>query len=176
MKNAARPDHLGPCDPDNTPNVVASRGRCRRPASRSTTYSRNDLMDLTMIQRAVVRVSAGLMLSAAIAAPAFAQSVQLTESNDTVIRGGSYANTNFSKDLILATRASDDDTYDRRILLKFDTQNTIPANSEISSAKLTMTVAGGNSESRTISAYRIAYTYEEAQSTWKVRKTGYAWG
>jgi endonuclease/exonuclease/phosphatase family metal-dependent hydrolase len=132
-------------------------------------------MDLTTIRRAVVRVSAGLMLSAAFSVPAVAQTIQLTESNDTVIRGGSYANTNFSRDLILATRASDDDTYDRRVLLKFDTQNTIPANSQISSAKLTMTVAGGNSESRTISAYRIAYTYEESESTWKVRKSGYSW-
>lgn len=132
-------------------------------------------MDLIMIRRAVVRVCAGLILSAAFSVPAFAQTIQLTESNDTVIRGGAYANTNFSKDLILATRASDDDTYDRRILLKFDTENTIPADSQVSSAKLTVTVAGGNSENRSISAYRIAYTYEEPESTWKVRKSGYAW-
>src|SRR3954467_7255267 len=115
-----------------------------------------DLMDLTMIRRASWRVSAGLMLSAAFSVPAFAQTIQLTESNATVIRGGTYANTNFSKDLILVTRASSDATYERRALLKFDTQNTIPANSQISSAKLTMTVAGGNGETRQISAYRIS--------------------
>ena len=109
-------------------------------------------MDLTMIRRASWRVSAGLMLSAAVSVPAFAQTIQLTDSNDTVIRGGTYANTNFSRDLILVTRASDDDTYERRSLLKFDTQNTIPANAQISSAKLTVTVAGGNSQSRTLSA------------------------
>jgi endonuclease/exonuclease/phosphatase family metal-dependent hydrolase len=132
-------------------------------------------MDLTMIRRASWRVSAGLMLSAAFAVPASAQTIQLTESNATVIRGGTYANTNFSKDLILVTRASSDATYERRALLKFDTQNTIPANSQISSAKLTMTVAGGNGETRQISAYRISQSYEEVESTWKVRKSATAW-
>ena len=132
-------------------------------------------MDLTMIRRAVVRVSAGLMLSAATAVPALAQTVQLTDSNATVIRGGSYTSSNFSKDVILCTRASDDATYDRRVLLKFDTQNTIPANASISSAKLTVTVAGGNAQSRTISAYRINTSYEEVDATWKIRKSGLSW-
>jgi endonuclease/exonuclease/phosphatase family metal-dependent hydrolase len=132
-------------------------------------------MDLTIIRRASWRVSAGLMLSAAFSVPAFAQTIQLTESNATVIRGGTYANTNFAKDVILTTRASDDATYERRTLLKFDTQNTIPANSQISSAKLTVTVAGGNSLSRQISAYRIANSYEETESTWKIRKVSTSW-
>ena len=132
-------------------------------------------MDLTMIRRAALRVSAGLMLSAAFSVPAFAQTVQLTESNATVIRGGSYANTNFSKDLILTTRASDDAAYERRSLLKFDTENTIPSNSQVSSAKLTLTVAGGNALSRQISAYRISDSYEELESTWKIRKASTTW-
>jgi len=132
-------------------------------------------MDLTMIRRASWRVSAGLMLSAACSVPAFAQTVQLTESNATTIRGGSYASTNYSKDLVLETRASSDDTYVRRALLKFDTQNTIPANSQIASAKLTVTVAGGNGDTRQISAYRISNSYEEVESTWKVRKSATAW-
>src|SRR4051812_15098198 len=132
-------------------------------------------MDLTMIRRASRRVSAGLMLSAAFSVPAFAQTVQLTESNATVIRGGTYANTNFSKDLILSTRASDDAAYERRALLKFDTQNTVPANSQISSAKLTLTVAGGNALTRVVATYRISQSYEEIESTWKNRKAGTAW-
>jgi len=132
-------------------------------------------MDLTMIRRASWRVSAGLMLSAAFSVPAFAQTVQLTESNATVIRGGTYANTNFSKDLILSTRASDDAAYERRALLKFDTQNTVPANSQISSAKLTLTVAGGNALTRVVATYRISQSYEEIESTWKNRKAGTAW-
>jgi endonuclease/exonuclease/phosphatase family metal-dependent hydrolase len=133
-------------------------------------------MDLTMIRRAALRVSAGLMMSAAFAVPAFAQTtIELTQANDTVIRGGTYATTNLSNDPCLATRASDDAEYERRSLLKFDTQNSIPANSQISSAKLTVTVAAGNSESRTISAYRISQSYEEAQATWKVRNSSTTW-
>ena len=132
-------------------------------------------MDLTTTRRAALRVSTGLMLSAAFAVPAFAQTVQLTESSATVIRGGTYANTNLSADPVLATRASDDATDVRRVLLKFDTENTIPAGSAITSAKLTVTVAGGNAESRTISAYRIDTSYEALQATWKIRKTGTSW-
>ena len=132
-------------------------------------------MDLTTIRRAALRVSTGLMLSAAFAVPAFAQTVQLTESSATVIRGGSYANTNLSADPVLATRASDDATYVRRVLLKFDTENTIPAGSAITSAKLTVTVAGGNTESRTISAYRISTSYDAPEATWKIRKTSTSW-
>lgn len=133
-------------------------------------------MDLTMIRRASWRVSAALLVSAAFSAPAFAQTtIQLTQSNDTVIRGGTYATTNFSDVSILVTRASDDAEYERRSLLKFDTQNSIPADSDISSAKLTLTVAASGSQNRTISAYRISQSYEEAESTWKVRKSSTAW-
>ena len=132
-------------------------------------------MDLQMIRRASWRVSAAVTLSAAFSVPAFAQTVQLTESNDTTIRGGSYANTNLSKDQCIATRASDDAEYDRRALLKFDTQNTIPGGSDISSAKLTLTIAAGNAENRQIALYRISQSYEEAQATWNVRKSGTSW-
>jgi endonuclease/exonuclease/phosphatase family metal-dependent hydrolase len=133
-------------------------------------------MDLTLIRRASWRVSAALTVFAAFSVPASAQTIQLTQANDTVVRGGTYANTNYSSDHILVTRASTDATYIRHSLLKFDTQNSIPADSHISSATLTLTIHGGNSENRTISAYRISQTYEEAESTWKIRKSGYAWG
>jgi endonuclease/exonuclease/phosphatase family metal-dependent hydrolase len=132
-------------------------------------------MNLTTIRRAALRVSGVLMLSLATTVPALAQTLKLTESNATTIRGGTYANTNFSKDVLLATRASDDATFVRRVLLKFDTQNTIPAKSLITSAKLTLTVSGGNSQTRQLAAYRVAMSYEEVQSTWKIRKTGYTW-
>src|SRR5262245_19359889 len=160
-------------------NGRASVKKCREPfcaLTNSKTTRGYDLMDLTLIRRASWRVSAALIVSAAFSVPASAQTIQLTQANDTVIRGGTYANTNFSGDHILATRASSDDTYVRHSLLKFDTQNSIPADSNISSATLTLTIHGGNSENRTISAYRISQSYEEAESTWKIRKSGYAWG
>ena len=67
----------------------------------------------------------------------------LTQSNATTLRGGSYASTNYSSDHVIETRASDDPTYERRALLKFDTDTTIAAGASITSAKLIVTVEGG---------------------------------
>ena len=53
------------------------------------------------------------------------------------VPGGTYASTNLRT--ILETRSSTYPEYTRRALLKFDTQNTIPAGSSITSAILTIT-------------------------------------
>src|SRR5919112_5876044 len=132
-------------------------------------------MTLNTIRRIAAHVTAGLVLSAAAAGPALAQTVKLTQSNATVIRGGTYASANFSKDPKLATRASGDATYVRRSIMKFDTENTIPKGASISSATLTLTIAGGNSESRQIGVYRVGSSYDESQATWKARKSSYNW-
>ena len=132
-------------------------------------------MNLKTIRRAAVRVSAGLLLSTAAATPALAQQVHLVQSNATVIRGGTFADVNFSQASIVATRASSDPEYDRRAVLKFDTETTIPAGTPISSAILTVVMAGGNPESRQIAAYRLANSYEEPQTTWNRRNATSAW-
>jgi endonuclease/exonuclease/phosphatase family metal-dependent hydrolase len=132
-------------------------------------------MTLNTIRRITAHVTAGLVIYAAAAGSALAQTVKLTESSATVIRGGTYANTNFSNDPKLATRASGDATYVRRAILKFDTENTIPKGASITSATLTLTVAGGNSESRTIAVYRVGSSYDQSQATWKARKSSYNW-
>src|SRR5687768_13781685 len=54
---------------------------------------------------------------------------------DLMIQGGSSAYTDFSGSDILATKAAAE-SYTRRMLLKFDTQNYIPANAVIQSAYL----------------------------------------
>src|SRR5256885_15371871 len=54
---------------------------------------------------------------------------------DVTIQGGSAANTDFSSSDALASKVSSAG-YTRRILLKFDTQNFIPADANIQSAKL----------------------------------------
>jgi endonuclease/exonuclease/phosphatase family metal-dependent hydrolase len=131
-------------------------------------------MDLKMFLRLAGRAAATLALSAA-AIPATGQTLRITESNATVLRGGTYADTNMSSDTLLVTRASSDATYQRRILLKFDTQNPIPAKTPIQSALLTLTVVGGNAQPRTISAYRISSSYEERETTWKRRNVSAAW-
>ncbi len=121
------------------------------------------------------RAAAALAVSLVAAGGAAGQTLQLTDSSATVLRGGAYANTNLSPDLVLATRASGDATYVRRIALKFDTHNTIPAGTPIASAALTLTVAGGNAETRAIGAYRIAASYQEGEATWNRRSASATW-
>ena len=99
----------------------------------------------------------------------------LRDSSATVLRGGAYAHTNFGSDPLLETRASSDDTYTRRIQTKFDTHNTIPMGTAINSATLTLTVAGGNGESRQLTAYRGASPYDEWAATWYTRRAGTYW-
>ncbi len=132
-------------------------------------------MDLRRTLRFAARAAAIVALSAT-ALPAAAQTLQLTESSATVLRGGTYANVNLSSDLLLVTRASDDASYARRVVLKFDTHNTIPAGTSIASARLTLTVNGGNAEARSLGAYRVSSSYEEVATTWNARNASTAWG
>jgi endonuclease/exonuclease/phosphatase family metal-dependent hydrolase len=132
-------------------------------------------MDLKVILRLAGRATTSLALLALCGASASGQTINLTDSNATVLRGGAYANVNLSSDSLLETRASSDGTYQRRIVLKFDTENTIPAGTPIASAILTLTVSGGNAETRTISAYRIPNSYEETQTTWNRRNSSAYW-
>ena len=120
-------------------------------------------------------VVAMLLAAVAVSTPAAAQTLVLRDSSATVLRGGSYANANFSNEPLLETRVSGDNTYTRRIQLKFDTHNTIPLGSDVASAKLTLTVAGGNSETRQLTAFRGGYSYDEWAATWNVRKAGVGW-
>ncbi len=137
---------------------------------------RSDIVKIAafLLSRAA-NLSAGLLVAAAVAAPAAAQDLRLTDAMATTIRGGTYASTNFASQQVLETRASDDATYRRRIVMKFDTQNSIPAGTAIASAKLTVTVAGGNSEARTVTAYRLASSYDEPQATWNKRYSTTSW-
>ncbi len=110
---------------------------------------------------------------------ASAQTVTLntpgTQVTDTTLRSGSYANTNLDSGPLL-TRRSVDPEWERRTILKFDTQNTIPANSPVASATLTLTVrASIGTTNRPLNAYRITQPFQEAQATWRVRQGTYYW-
>ena len=124
-----------------------------------------------------VRRAAGLaLLSVTVAAPVAAQStITLPDSSATTLRGGSYASTNYGGQAVIETRASSDVSYVRRGLLKFDTNNTIAAGATIASAYLTITVAGGNSETRQLSAYHVTASYDEGTATWNRRTSSTAW-
>ena len=111
-----------------------------------------------------------------VAAAAGAQTtMNLTDSSSTTLRGGAYASTNYSTSTVMETRASSDQSYVRRGLLKFDTDTTIPAGTAIASARLTITVAGGNAESRQLSAYHVTASYDKSAATWNKRKSTLAW-
>jgi len=91
------------------------------------------------------------------------------------IRGGSYADKNDRS--VLATRASGDLEYQRRAFLKFDTQNTIPAGSSVSSALLTVTVKLGSEDaSRLVGAYQVTTSWAEDEITWTQRRLNEPWG
>ncbi len=125
--------------------------------------------------RRLTRILAALAATCALSSAAQAQSLVLTDAADTVVRGGSYASTNYGRSTTLATRASTNDEYKRRVLLKFDTHSTIAAGSTIGSARLTLTVRGGNSQSRTLTAYRVSQPYTDVEATWKIRRTSTYW-
>jgi endonuclease/exonuclease/phosphatase family metal-dependent hydrolase len=120
-------------------------------------------------------VAACALLTVPMAGAAAAQTITLAQSNATTLRGGTYASTNFSDDPVLETRASSDSSYVRRGLMKFDTATTIAQGSSIASAKLTITIAGGNSESRTLSAYSVLSSYDELAATWNSRNSSSKW-
>ena len=128
--------------------------------------------------RVFVRVVAGAMIVGGASAASAQTTVTLNQPQTEVvaatIRGGTYANKN--DQTILATRSSDNLEYERHALLKFDTHNTIPAGSAVSSAKLTMTVKGGSADAtRMVGAYQVTTSWGETEVTWKSRRTGQYW-
>jgi endonuclease/exonuclease/phosphatase family metal-dependent hydrolase len=126
----------------------------------------------------LMTAAAGLMIASA--GSAFAQTTVTLQEPTTrawsaTIRGGTFASKNLRT--ILETRASSDPEYLRRALLKFDTQNTIPAGKSITSAVLTITVKDGSGDSsRRIGAYQVKTSWEHDEVTWKVRRTSTNWG
>ena len=118
----------------------------------------------------------------ALTAPAEAQNTVVlnahgTEVTDTTIRNGVGADRNYN-DGVLLTRASDDPDWERRALLKFDTENTIPKNTTISSAILTLTVRSGlgsDGATRRVRAFRLTQAFQEAEATWNRRQGSSYW-
>jgi endonuclease/exonuclease/phosphatase family metal-dependent hydrolase len=118
--------------------------------------------------------------SALIAADASAQTILTlttadTQVTDSTIGSGTAAAVVYNTDA-LVTRTSTDVNATRRALLKFDTETTIPAGTAITSAKLTLYVkSGAGAATRKVGIYPITKSFQETQSTWIIRKTGYSW-
>ncbi|HEX3704924.1 MAG TPA: DNRLRE domain-containing protein, partial [Vicinamibacterales bacterium] len=90
------------------------------------------------------------------------------------LRGGTYANTNI--DNLLETRAASDLSYERRAMLKFDTENLIPSGSNVTSAVMTLTVKDADAgPTRHVAAYQVTNSWTETETTWKLRRSGQSW-
>ena len=113
---------------------------------------------------------------------ATAQTVVLNQSapqvTDTTIRAGAYANTNYDGQPLLTRRSSSDPDWERRAILKFDTQNTIPAGAQVASATLTLTVRSGlgsSGQTRPIQVFRVSESFQEGEATWRRRQGSEYW-
>src|SRR5262249_9449843 len=117
---------------------------------------------------------AGVGFAVSVSAVAGQTTVTLNQSKPQVVyatlRAGAYANTNYPT--TLQTRAADSNDNHRRALVKFDTQNTIPAGAAVTSAVMTLTVKAGSSvASRNIGAYQVTTSWAETEATWNKRRT-----
>jgi phosphatidylinositol-3-phosphatase len=96
-------------------------------------------------------------------------------TDQVTIRGGASANTNFAGEPILVTRASNNPSYERRTLLKFDVRQ-IPTGTHVTRALLRLTVhAGGSDTSRRLGAFWIETSFREREATWNERKDNVRW-
>jgi endonuclease/exonuclease/phosphatase family metal-dependent hydrolase len=131
------------------------------------------------VSRVCARAMFGVVVFAASVSGVAAQTtVTLNQSRPQVVyatlRAGAYANTNYPT--VLTTRAADTANNHRRGLLKFDTQNTIPAGSVVTSALLTVTVkSGGATAARAIGVYQVTTSWAETETTWNRRRTSAEW-
>jgi endonuclease/exonuclease/phosphatase family metal-dependent hydrolase len=125
--------------------------------------------------RAALAVAALVAVSAAASAQTTVTlNVPQAQVVYATLRGGAYADTNFPD--VLETRSGAGSTYERRAMLKFDTQNTIPVGSEVSSAVLTLTLKGADAgQTRHVAAYQVTQSWTETETTWKLRRTGQPW-
>ena len=131
------------------------------------------------------RVVVGTMLGIAVAAaprPTFAQTTVTLDAPgselnaDVTIRDGGYGSVNYSQSDTLESKRSGQN-YNRRILLKFDTQNRIPAGAVINRATLYLTLKGsdGDGTKRPIAVYRVNRSFQQNDATWYEYVNGSRW-
>jgi endonuclease/exonuclease/phosphatase family metal-dependent hydrolase len=124
----------------------------------------------------LIAIAIGAFAAAASADTTVTLSTPGTQLNaDVTIRGGAYANVDYSSSDKLESKRSTAD-YTRRILLKFDTQNLIPANATIKSAQIRLVLRSADSgESRPLTAYWVTKSFVIGQATWKYYRDAQAW-
>lgn len=125
-----------------------------------------------MRTRLSARVQIVCAAGAAIIVSAASASAQTTVDLPAVaygtVRAGSNANTKQGD--LLATRASTNPDYLRRVILKFDTQGGIPSGANVTSALMTLTVkSGGADTSRRLAVYQVTQSFGTDDFTWNQR-------
>jgi endonuclease/exonuclease/phosphatase family metal-dependent hydrolase len=94
---------------------------------------------------------------------------------DLTIQGGASGMVDFSTSNVLASKVSSE-SYTRRILLKFDTQNYIPANAVVQSARLYLVLqSADSSENRPLTAYQVTDSFVKGQTNWYYFRDGLTW-
>ena len=123
----------------------------------------------TRVSARVALVCAAAFAVLASPANATAQTtVNLPAVSHGTVRAGSYADKEQGD--LLETRASSSGDYLRRSIMKFDTQNGVPAGANITSAVLTVTVKDANSgTARHVAAYQVTESFGTADFTWNQR-------
>jgi endonuclease/exonuclease/phosphatase family metal-dependent hydrolase len=123
-------------------------------------------------------VMAGIFLAATAVVASAQTTVTLSDETKVVyatLRSGSYANTNIRT---LETRAADAGSdFQRRAMLKFDTENGIPSGANVTAATLTVTVKDASDDAtRRVAAYQVTNSWDQNVVTWNKRKSGMSWG
>jgi endonuclease/exonuclease/phosphatase family metal-dependent hydrolase len=94
---------------------------------------------------------------------------------DLTIQGGASGMTDFSDSPELASKVSSP-SYTRRILLKFNTQDFIPANATIKSARVDLVLKAAESgENRPFTAYYVRQSFHKGETNWYYFSSGQAW-
>jgi len=126
----------------------------------------------------VLACSASVFLGTAAAQSTIVLNQAGSQVTDTTIRSGAYSNTNLDKYSLVTRRSTSEPDWDRRVLLKFNTETYVPAGAQITSAKLTLTVKSGlgsAGQSRTLKAYRVIGPFQESEATWMTRMDSTRW-
>jgi endonuclease/exonuclease/phosphatase family metal-dependent hydrolase len=95
---------------------------------------------------------------------------------DLTIQGGASGMVDFSASDVLASKVGSSASYTRRILLKFNTQDFIPANAVIQSAQLYLVLRSAeSSENRPLTAFDVTQSFVTGQTNWYYFRPGQAW-
>lgn len=130
-----------------------------------------------VLHQVVMLIAMSCFAAAASAQTTVTLSTPGTQINaDLTIQGGASGMTDFSGVDSLASKVSSE-SYTRRILLKIDTQNNIPAGAKIQSARLYLVLKRAeSSENRPLTAFNVGQSFVSGETNWYYFRSGQSWG